>query len=366
MHDALETHWHNPSSIHRPGQKARRDLDLAREDLAALIGADAREIVFTSGGTEADNFAMLGAFAAQPDRRVIVTSKLEHSAIRAGAARIEGLGGETVWLPCNQSGLVDLDALDAVLRDRASEIALVTLMLTNNETGVMQPIAEIGERCRAHEVLFHTDAVQAVGKVPVDFASLPIDLLSLSGHKFHGPKGAGALVVRRGVRLAAHSLGGGQERDRRGGTENCPGIAGLGAAARGAAAWLATDEAARLGALRDRFESTLVERVGAVVNGVDAPRIWNTANVGFPRLEAEAILLMLSERGVCAAAGSACSSGSLDPSPILLAMGIERAIAHGSVRFSLSRETTEAEVDEALDIIIDVVTTLRASSSAVV
>jgi cysteine desulfurase len=360
MRAALETYWENPSSVHRPGQAARHRVELARESIAHLLGARSRDIVLTSGGTEADNLALIGSVAAQPERRVVATAQTEHGAVRETAEALETRGSEVVWLELDGGQLVDLDALESLLKQRSSEIAIVSVMWCNNETGVIQPVERIGALCREHGVRFHTDAVQWVGKMPTDLAGEPFDLLSFSAHKFHGPKGIGGLWVRRGVHLEPRAIGGGQERARRGGTENVPGICGLGAAAELAEAWLETDERSRLGAMRDRFETALRDAVpDFVVNGADAPRMWNTANVSFPRLEAEAILLGLSERGVCASAGAACSSGSLEPSPVLLALGIPAEVAHGAVRFSLSRETTDEEIDTALGIVVDVTSRLR-------
>jgi len=362
--EMMREQWGNPSSVHRLGQTARYRIESARAQVAALVGASEREVVFTSGGTESANLAITGLLGARPERRVqrrvLVTSRLEHSAVRELAeALVERKLAEVHWLEHRADGTVDLDALDALLTARGAEIAVVSIMWANNETGVVQPVAEIGERCRAARVPFHTDATQAVGRIPVDLASLPIDLATFSAHKFHGPKGVGALYLRRGMRPLRQLIGGPQERELRGGTENVPGIVGMGVAATLAQMWLATDERDRLTALRDRFERSIVERVpNAVVNGATAPRLWNTTNVGFPRLEAEAILLLLSERGVCASAGAACSSGSLDPSPVLLAMGVPPDVAHGSIRLSLSRETNESEIDAAIDIVTDAVTRL--------
>jgi len=358
--EMMREQWGNPSSVHRLGQTARYRIESARAQVAALVGASEREIVFTSGGTESANLAITGVLAARPERRLVVTSRLEHSAVRELAeALVERKLAEVHWLEHRADGTVDLDALDALLTARSTEIAVVSIMWANNETGVVQPVGDIGERCRAARVPFHTDATQAVGRIPVDLAALPIDLATFSAHKFHGPKGVGALYLRRGVRPLRQLIGGPQERELRGGTENVPGIVGMGVATTLAQTWLATDERKRLSTLRDRLEHGILERVpSAVVNGATAPRLWNTTNIGFPKLEAEAILLLLSERGVCASAGAACSSGSLDPSPVLLAMGVPPDVAHGSIRLSLSRETTEAEIDAAIDIVTDAVTRL--------
>jgi cysteine desulfurase len=359
---AVEERWQNPSSVHRPGQAARQQLELARAQLAQLIGCRDRDLVLTSGGTESANLAVLGTLGQLPDRRVFVTNRLEHACIRETAEILERRGHEIAWLELDDRGTVDLDALDDLLRRRGDEVAVVSVMWANNETGHLQPVEEIGRRCREHGVRFHTDAVQCVGRVPVNVSELPIDMLSFSAHKFHGPKGVGGLYLRRGVRVQPQALGGPQEQQRRAGTENVPGILGAGAAAQLALDWLAGDGPRRAEALRDRFERGVREAVdGAVVNGAAVPRVWSTANIGFPRLEAEAILLLLSERGVCASAGAACSSGSLDPSPVLLAMGVEPRVAHGSIRFSVSRDTTDAEVDRALEIVPEVIERLSRS-----
>ena len=352
MRDALERCWGNPSSVHRSGIEARQQVELARAAVARLLGCRDREIVFTSGGTESANLAIVGTLEhfAGSSRRVLVTSRLEHSAVRECATHAASRGFEVCWVQHRSDGVIDLDALRELLAARASEIALVSLMWANNETGVIAPIAEIGAICREHGVRSHCDAVQWAGRLPIDFGSLPIDLLTFSGHKFHGPKGVGGLVVRGGVRIATQIIGGPQERERRGGTENVPGIVGLGVAAERAIEAIADGSWTRLASLRDRFERGVLERcAGAVVNGDSAPRTPNTTNLGFPRLEAEAILVVLSERGVYASAGAACSSGSLDPSPVLLAMGVPSEIAHGSVRFSLGPETTVEEIDRAID-----------------
>ncbi|MDY7108865.1 MAG: aminotransferase class V-fold PLP-dependent enzyme [Planctomycetota bacterium] len=366
MTEALRTHWPNASSTHRAGQGVRQQVDLARETIAGCLGCKDREVVFTAGGTEADNLAILGSLDAQPDRNVFVTSRTEHDAVRDTAEVAAEAGAEIIWLPLDAEGVVDCNALEDLLKKRADDVALVSIMWANNETGVIQPIETIGNLCREHGVRFHTDAVQWVGKMPTSVGELPVDLLSFSAHKFHGPKGIGGLYLRRGVRVAKRSIGGAQERDRRGGTENTPGIVGMSVAARLAQDWLATDERTRLEALRDRFEQGIAESVGEVrINSAGAARMWNTSNIAFRRLEADAIVLVLSENGICASAGAACASGSLDPSPVLLAMGVPEDYAHGSIRFSLSRYTTDEEIDRALQIIPGVIERLRASMSAV-
>ena len=262
--------------------------------------------------------------------------------------------------------LIPVEALGSLVEKRGAQIGLVSIMWVNNETGVVQPVQAIGEICRRHGVRFHTDATQLVGKMPLDVSALPIDLLSFAAHKFHGPKGVGALYVRRGVRVQAQVIGGPHERQRRGGTENTAAIIGFGVAARLAGQWLASAEAADAGRDRDALEQGLLKRVGGVtVNGAGAPRMWDTTNVAFADLDAEPILLMLSERGVCASAGAACASGSLEASLVLRAMGVPQTAAEGSIRFGLSRETTRAEIDQALDIIVDVIERLRAIHSPI-
>jgi len=366
---AMRESWANPSSVHRAGGEAKRLVELARERLARLVGCQERELVFTSGGTEGANLAIRGSLehlaSTDPARRVLVTTRFEHSAVRELAQQLEKRGTEVVWLPGapNAAGTPDLDALDALLAARGDEIALVSLMWANNETGAITDIARAGALCRQAGVRFHTDATQWIGKMPTDFAALQLDLASFAAHKFHGPKGIGALYLRRTVRITPQTFGGPQERERRGGTENVPAIAGLGVAAELAHTWLSGDGAARGAALRDGFERAVALQTGAVVHAHGAPRLWNTTNLGFARLEAEAILMLLSERGVAASAGAACSSGSLDPSPVLLAMGIAPEVAHGSIRFSLSRTTTSEQLEEAATRVIAAIERLRSSSS---
>jgi cysteine desulfurase len=362
MTAALSADWANPSSVHRAGQAVRARVELARGEVAGLIGCADRELMFLSGGTEAANLAIRGGLAARPDRPALVTSRLEHSAVRELARRLESQGTPVKWLANDGRGIVDVDDLRRVLEARAAEIGVVSVMWVNNETGVVQPVEAIGELCRRHDVWYHTDATQHAGKMPVDVARLPIDLMGFAAHKFHGPKGIGALYVRRGVRLQPQQIGGAQERQRRGGTENVAGIVGFAVAARLAARWLADGGPARVAALRDSFETRVLEAVPeASINSAGAPRAADTSNIAFGGLEAEPLLLMLSERGLCASAGAACSSGSLDPSRVLLAMGIPPRLAHGSIRFSLSRETTAREIDRAVEIVTDVVARLRAS-----
>lgn len=360
--EAMNAHWFNPSSVHRGGQAARQQVELARRSIAMLIGASPREVTFTASATESIALAVLGtvrAFAGQ--RRRIVTTAVEHEAVRGACeTAVRDSGAEVIEVAVGRDGLVDPAALEDAMDE---SVALVTMHGVNNETGAIQPIDTVGRICREYGTPFHCDATQWIGKLPFEVqrrssGGLPVDLVSFSAHKFHGPKGVGVLWAGRGTRLSP-MIPGTQERGRRGGTENTIGVMGMGVAAELAAAWLSNHSGrARGEVLRDRLVRGICERVpGAVVHGPsDAThRIWNTASIGFPRLEAEAILMLLSERGVYASAGAACSSGSLDPSPVLLAMGIPPEVAHGTVRFSLSRETTEAEVDRAVEIVAEVV-----------
>lgn len=368
---ALTELTHNPSSVHRAGQAARHAVEIARRQLAELIGAKPRDLVLTGSGTEAIDLAVRGTLAAcraGTELPLLVTTRTEHSAVRelaeglaqAGLCRVE-------WLPL-VDGVADLSALAAMLAMRPW---LVSVQWANNETGIVQPVMPIAELCREVGVLFHCDGTQWVGKNPVVFANgLPFDLLSFSPHKFHGPKGVGVLYTRRGVRFRP-TLVGSQELGRRGGTENVPGIVGAGQAASEAAAWLSPGPSGESGVergarLRDGFERLVLDRCpGAVINGRGHPRLWNTSNIAFPRLEAEALLLSLSERGVWASAGAACSSGSLEPSPVLLSMGVAAELAHGSLRFSLSRLTTEEEVNAAAGVVAAVVLSQYASAGDV-
>jgi len=368
-HVATTTLWANPSSVHRAGQEARHAIELARKELAALLGVPPKELVLTSGGAESIDLAIRGVLAARAPRPEpgtptpnLITSPIEHAAVRELVGHLEARGEiEARLLPLDARGVVMPDALADLLDGNT---ALVTVQWANNETGAIQPIERIAAVCREAGVPLHCDAVQWIGKMPAG-AGLPCDLLSMSPHKFHGPKGVGGLWVRRGVALMPRLLGS-QELGRRGGTENVAGIIGAGVAAREAAGWLADPAPrARLAALRDRFEQAVLARVpGSTVNGRGAPRLWNTSNLAFPGLEAEALLMLLSERGLAASAGAACSSGSLDPSPVLLAMRIPPRLAHGSIRFSLCRETTEAQIDGAIEIVVAAATQLTRSSAA--
>ncbi len=357
----IESLWENPSSMHRAGQRVRQRVELARAAVGAMVGGRAREVTFTGSGTEANDLAIRGSLHAT-GRRAVVTTPVEHPAVRELMESLHERGGvEVRETPLDGDGRVDLGALASIVDD---DVAIVTVQWANNETGVLQPVEQIGALCRERGVRFHTDGTQWVGKCPTDVGGFPLDLLSFSAHKFHGPKGVGALWCRSGVRLAPTLLGE-QELGRRGGTENVPGILGLGAASEAAMAWLSEPSLMETGrAMRDRLEAALLDQIEGV--SVNAPpdgalRLWNTCNVAFPSLEAEGLLLRLSERGLCASAGAACSSGALEASPVLLALGFDEKRAFGSVRFSVSRLTTDEEIDRAIPIVVEAVSRLRTS-----
>ena len=352
----------NASSVHTFGQTAKGLLDDARASVAALIGARASDVIFTGSGTESDNIAIRGAAAAaEPSgRRHLVASAIEHEAVLNTLKALAKQGWTTTLLPVGASGGVNPDDLAVALTDRT---ALVSVMHANNEIGTVQPVAELARLAHARGALFHTDAVQSAGKVPVDVNALGVDLLSISAHKFNGPKGVGALWVRRGSRLVAPITGGRQERNRRPGTENVPGIAGLGVAARAAREKLQAD-AARLAALRDRLEAGILDRVpGTVVNGT-GDRVPNTANISFNGVEAEALLIALDLEGIAVSTGSACSSGTLEPSHVLRAMGFSPHRAQNSIRFSLGLGNTDGDVTRTIDVMPAVVDKLRSLTGA--
>jgi cysteine desulfurase len=358
VHATMLEQFGNPSSVHYFGQQAKALLDDARSAVAALINAEPSEIVFTSGGTEADNLALRGvAEALEPTgRKHLVASAIEHEAVLVTLKALARRGWRTTLVPVGPSGIMDPAALEAVLED---DTALVSIMHANNEIGTVQPIAELVKLAHARGALFHTDAVQSVAKIPVDCRALGVDLLSLSAHKFNGPKGAGALWIRRGTRLIATMTGGKHERTRRAGTENVPGIAGLGAAARRAVAKLA-DEGRRLEALRDRLETEVLDRIpGTAVNGAREPRVPNTTNISFEHVEAESLLIALDLEGIAVSTGSACSSGTLEPSHVLRAMGLSSHRTQNSIRISLGLGNTGAHVDYLLDRLPAVVEKLR-------
>jgi cysteine desulfurase len=367
---ALRENWANPSSVHRMGQRAAHALEHARGQVAKLLGSRSRDITFTGSGTEAIDLSIRGVLGAttraNPEKNIIITNELEHSAVRNLCKQLSDLGrARVMMIPVEPGGVISVEALGELLSTHGESVALVSVQWVNNETGVIQPVHEIGELCRSRGALFHCDATQWVGKMPTDLSpegGLEVDLLNCSAHKFHGPKGAGALYVRRGVRLLP-TMPGSQELGRRGGTHALPAIVGMGAAAEAACGWL-QDKASRdqVLTLRDRLERGLIEACdGAQVNGTRDRRIWSATNVGFPGLSSEGLLLALSERGVYVSAGAACASGSLEPSPVLVAMGVPERIAHGSIRLSLSRDTTASEIDHAIQEIARVVAQLSRS-----
>lgn len=348
----------NASSVHHFGQQAKAAIDDARGAVAALIRAEPTEIVFTSGGTESDNFAIRGlADALEPGgRRHLVASAIEHEAVLNTLKALARKGWRTTLLPVDQTGIVAPAALAAALAD---DTALVSVMHANNEIGTIQPIAALASLAHARGALFHTDAVQSAGKIAVDVRALGVDLLTVSAHKFNGPKGAGALWIRRGTRMQPILTGGKHERSRRAGTENVAAIAGLGVAARLAAAKI-DGEAARVGALRDRLEAGILAAVpGTAVNGGGSPRVPNTTNISFDRIEAESLLIALDLEGIAVSTGSACSSGTLEPSHVLRAMGFPAHRTQNSLRFSLGLFSTEAEVDRVVDVLPRLVEKLR-------
>jgi cysteine desulfurase len=358
MTTVLQEDFGNASSVHYFGQRAKARLDDARSAIGALIGAEPSEIVFTSGGTESDNFALRGvAEALEPTgRRHLIASTIEHEAVLVTLKALVRRGWRTTLLPVDRTGIVDPEALTDVLTD---DTALVSVMHANNELGTVQPVSELARRAHGRGALFHTDAVQSVAKVPVNVAALGVDLLSLSAHKFNGPKGAGALWIRRGTRITSLLTGGKHERTRRAGTENVPAIAGLGQAARLAVAKLCS-EGARLAALRDRLEQGVLNAIpGTVVNGALEPRVPNTTNISFEGIEAESLLIALDLEGIAVSTGSACSSGTLEPSHVLRAMGFPAHRTQNSIRISLGQGNTEEQVEHFLERLPAVVQKLR-------
>lgn len=344
----------NASSIHQQGQQARAAVEHARENVADLIGAREAEIVFTSGGTEGDNLALFGI--CKPGDHLI-TSTIEHHAVLNSAQRLEKVGVDVTYVPVDGQGIVDPDAVKRALR---ANTKLISVMFANNETGVVQDLAAIGKIAAEADVYFHTDAVQAVAKIPVDVNEIGCDLLTLAGHKIHAPQGAGALYVRKGTILDPLFYGGRHERSRRAGTENLPGIVGLGKAAEMAAEWLENDGPAKMAALRDRLEQTIVgETDQVVVNSGRARRVPNTSNICFECIEGEAMVIALDLKGLSVSTGAACSSGAIEPSHVLTAIGLSPDQARGSIRFSLGKQNTAADIDFALERVPEVVAKLR-------
>ena len=355
----LAESYGNANSIHSAGQRARAAVDAARQSVADLLGAKSSEIVFTCGGTEADNLAIFGIVnpCDQP-RKHVVTTAIEHHAVLNTAQALEKQGVDVTYVPVSREGIVDPEDIREAMRP---ETVLVSVMLANNEIGTIQPIEEIGRIAAEEDVYFHCDAVQAAGKMAIDVRKLGVDLLSISGHKLYAPKGVGALFVRSGTELGPLFFGGHHERDRRPGTENVPGIVGLGKAAELAMENLGAD-AARLAALRDRFESALLALSGVRVNGSASERVPNTSNLLFEAAGGESLVIALDLQGVMCSSGAACSSGAVEPSHVLTAIGLTPDQARSSLRFSLGRPTTEQEVDEAIRIIPPVLERLRALS----
>ena len=353
----FSTNYGNPSSMHSFGGNVAGAINEARDNVAKLIGAQPEEIVFTSCGTESDGTAIRAAIEAYPDKKHIVTSRVEHPAVKNLYETLSKKGYRATFVPVDPSGRLDIDYLYDSLND---DTAIVSLMWGNNETGAIFPIEEISQEVKSRGILFHTDAVQAVSKIPINIGETGVDMLSLSGHKFHSPKGIGALYIRKGTKFSPFMIGGHQESGRRGGTENTASIIGLGKAAELAAAHLAENGYERIRRMRDRLEQTLLAKVSnALINGDPANRLPNTTSVAFEYVEGEAILLMMNEYGICASSGSACTSGSLEPSHVLRAMGVPFTAAHGSIRFSLSRYNTEDEMDVILEKLPPIIDRLR-------
>ena len=358
MAAALREEFGNPSSVHHFGQRAKAVIDQARSAVATLIGADAPEVVFTSGGTESDNFAIRGTAEAleRTGRRHLIASAIEHEAVLNTLKALAKRGWETTLLPVGETGIVSPNDLQATLRD---DTALVSVMHANNEIGTIQPIVELARLAHERGALFHTDAVQSAGKLPIDVKAFGVDLLSISAHKFSGPKGVGAIWIRRGLRILPIMTGGKHERNRRAGTENVPGIVGMGVAAEVARAKMA-DEHARVSALRDRLETGILCAVpDTMVNGARAPRLPNTTNISFDRIEAESLLIALDLDGIAVSTGSACSSGTLEPSHVLKAMGFPPHRSQNSIRFSLGTSNTESDVDRVVAVLPGIIEKLR-------
>ncbi len=349
----------NASSMHTFGGQIHGRIEVARAQVAELIGAEPDEIIFTGCGSESDNTALMSAVECNPAKRHVITTRVEHSAILNFCKHLAGKGYRVTYLPVDTLGRLNMDALLESIDDQT---AVVSIMYANNETGVIFPIEEIGKMLRARGILFHVDAVQAAGKIPMNLKELPVDMISLSGHKLHAPKGIGVLYVRKGTRFCPYLIGGHQERGRRAGTENVASIIGLGKACELAKRELARGSAP-LAALRDKLEAALLKICpDAVVNGDRENRLPNTTSISFEYVEGEAILLRLNEFGICASSGSACTSGSLQPSHVLRAMGIPYTAVHGSVRFSLSGYTTQREIDRVIEVLPPIIKELRSYS----
>jgi cysteine desulfurase len=354
MRPYFAEHFGNASSIHHHGQETRAAVERARESVAALLGCRSSEIVFTSGGTEGDNLAISGLAQAGDH---VISATIEHHAVLNSCKHLEAMGCEVTFVPVDGRGLVDPADVRRALRPNTK---LITIMMANNETGVLQPVDEIGKIAAEVDVYFHTDAVQAAGKVPIDVKRIGCDLLSISGHKIHAPQGVGAIYVRKGTILQPMFYGGSHERSRRAGTENVPGIIGLGKAAELAREALERGDLARMAVMRDRIEQKILSEVEATgVNGKGAPRVPNTTNIHFDYIEGEALVIALDLKGLAVSTGAACSSGAIEPSHVLTAMGLPPEIARASLRFSLGKQNTEDDVEFALDLIPQTVARLR-------
>jgi len=347
----------NASSIHHHGQETRAAVERARESVAALIGCRASEVVFTSGGTEGDNLAIFGLLESALDGGHVITSSIEHHAVLNACKHLESTGCEVSYVPVDSRGLVDPDYVRRALRPTTK---LISIMMANNETGVLQPVDEIGKIAAEADVYFHTDAVQAAGKIPIDVRRIGCDLLSISGHKMHAPQGVGALYVRKGTRIQPLFYGGRHERSRRAGTENVPGIVGLGKAAELALQGLERGGDKNMASLRDRLQLGILAQVDeAGVNSDNAPRVPNTTNIYFDHIEGEALVIALDLKGLAVSTGAACSSGAIEPSHVLTAMGLRADRARASLRFSLGKQNTAEDVDFALALVPEAVTRLR-------
>jgi cysteine desulfurase len=357
MRPFFSEHFGNASSIHHHGQETRAAVEDARESVAALLGCTASEIVFTSGGTESDNLAVAGWVAAGDH---VITSSIEHHAVLHACKHLETIGCEVTVLPVDDRGLIDPDDVRRALRPSTK---LISVMMANNETGALQPVEEIGKIAAEARVLFHTDAVQAAAKVPIDVLRIGCDALSISGHKIHAPQGVGALYVKKGTRIQPLFHGGRHERSRRAGTENVPGIVGLGRAAQLAKESLDLGHDKEMCAMRDRLEQGILARVDdSAINGEAAPRVPNTSNIRFDHIEGESLVIALDLKGLAVSTGAACSSGAIEPSHVLIAMGLRPDQARSSIRFSLGKKTTDAEIDLALSLVPETVRRLRAIS----
>jgi len=355
----FSTYYGNPSSMHYFGGQVAKEVQGARDRVAALIGADPSEIVFTSCGTESDNAALWGTLNSYPEKKHLITTRVEHPAVLNLATYLSKRGYRVTLLPVDREGRLDVQQLAAAITD---ETAIVSIMWANNETGVRFPVEEIVEIVKSRGAVFHTDAVQVVGKIPVDLSRTPVDLLAFSGHKLHAPKGIGVLYIRRGTRFTPFVIGGHQEKGRRGGTENVPYIIGLGQACRLAQTHM-NEENQRVRNLRDRLEQGILERIpNVLINGDRELRLPNTLSVSFEYVEGESILMLLSNLGICASSGSACTSGSLEPSHVLRAMGVPFTAAHGSIRFSLSIYNSAEEIEYVLEQLPPIIERLRAIS----